>query len=294
MTSPIDIIALLIKAESINDVFPDLRDYKNVYKEYAALIHPDVCSLIGAADAMGILNKYKNDLSVGTRYTSDGISYRYAGSSVTVTAEPYLLDVMQKNFQMLMALKGEKNINFQRYLPTVMTRDDESIVFGCGRRVIPLHALPQPVEQIHTNWLLSRMLEFAAWTNQIKYVNAGFNPDTVFVAPSDHGIVVLSLLHIVPVHSKVGTISGKFSGFYPAHLFKDKQASTDIDISLAKRTALWLLGDKSGVGNMLRKTHDQDIINFMQKTSYSPYDSYTEWREMLKAKFERKFHPLNV
>lgn len=292
--SPGEIIALLTKAKSINDVFPDLTIYKDVYKEYAALIHPDVCSEAGAVNAMTILNKYKNELGIGTKYTSDGIGYRYAGDVVTITAEPYLINVMERNYNALMDLKGDNNANFQRYLPKSMKRDEDSLIFTCGRRVIPLHAIPQPVEQMHVNWMLSRMLEFGAWFNQIKYVNAGFNPDTIFTAPSDHGVVVLSLLHITPVHSKIATISGKFSGFYPAHMFVDKLASTDIDISLAKRTALWLLGDKSGVGNSLRKTHDQDIINFMQKTSYSPYDSYRDWRDMLKAKFEKKFHILNV
>lgn len=288
------VVKLLLASKTIQDVFPDLDKYKEVYKEYATLIHPDTCKEKGASEAMTILNKYKNEMVIGTRYNSDGISYKYAGSLVTVSAGEVILDTIERNYNVLLSLKGKNNEHFQLYLPKTYKRESGSLIFDCGKRIIPLHAIPQPLEQIHANWILSRMLEFSAWINQTKSVVCGLTPDTVFVVPENHGIMVLSLLHLTPVNHKITTISGKFSAFYPDHIFKNKSATTDIDTAMSKRTSLWLLGDKSGVGNILRKTHDQDIINFLQKSSYNPYDSYTEWRNLLKSKFESKFHPLNI
>ena len=52
---------------------------------------------------------------------------------------------------------------------------------------------------------------------------------------------------------------------YPDHVKIDKLAKADIDIELCKRTAIYLLGDKSGIGNILRKTHSIPFLDFCQK-----------------------------
>jgi len=56
-------------------------------------------------------------------------------------------------------------------------------------------------------------------------------------------------------------------------------------LDLAKRTTLYLLGDKSGSGVMLRKTHENEIIDFLQKPKvYVADENYNEYRGALLKK----------
>jgi hypothetical protein len=295
-TSPMSaksVILLLLSAKNIHDIFPDIDNYNDLYKKYASVIHPDICKEKGAVDAMTVLNKYKNELQIGTRFKSDGISVKYRVNRIDVEGDATPLGISLRNYNILMNYKDEKSKHFQQYLPESCIPTPEHLIFNVPKRVLPLNSLGV-LEQIHVNWILSRMLEFSAWLNQTHNVHCGINPDSIFIVPENHGIICSSFYHMTPVGHKLSTISGKYSNLYPSEIFKIKQATTNIDIECSKRTAILLLGDKSGVGNILRKTHDADIINFLQKTSYSPYDTYTEWRELLKKKFVSKFHPLNI
>ncbi|HSY75882.1 MAG TPA: hypothetical protein VK890_03430, partial [Bacteroidia bacterium] len=71
-------------------------------------------------------------------------------------------------------------------------------------------------------------------------------------------------------------------------------ATSAVDLEMVKRVAIYLLGDQSGLGVKLRKTHNADFINFLIKRDDDPYNTYKEYRELLKKNFESKFHVLNI
>ena len=104
----------------------------------------------------------------------------------------------------------------------------------------------------------------------------------------------MSFYHMTELNKRMTTASGKWLYMYPDHVKTDKIAKADIDIELCKRTAVWLLGDKSGIGTSLRKTHSLPFLDFISKRHTDPIEAFFDYREMLSKNFEKKFIPLNI
>lgn len=283
----------VLKAQSVTDLWPDLNLWKQGYRDLASVLHPDVCKEPGAPDAMAKLNQYKADLETGKKHKDDAGEVIYNFTHCKIKGDNTLLKQSYDNYKYLMSLKDEASKNFQNYLPLDAELKDGELIFSLPYRAIPLSSLGE-VEQKHVNWIASRMFEFSAWINQIGYVHLGINPESIYVMPENHGIIVTSFYHMTKIDQKVTTISGRYKQFYPAKLFSEKIATTNIDTDLAKRTAIYLLGDKSGSGTRLRKTHNEDILNFFQKEEIDPKKNFVSYRELLKKHFKSEFHIFNV
>ena len=79
--------------------------------------------------------------------------------------------------------------------------------------------------------------------------------------------------------------------WYPKEVFSEKIACTQIDLEMSKRTAAYLLGDRSGSGVTLRKTQPPEIVDFLLATHTNAYQCYDDFRQLLQSNFEDKFHP---
>lgn len=288
------VISKILKSTSVIDAFYDVTDYKQVYKNYIRLIHPDICKLPNAAEATEKLNKFKAELEDGKEHKDDAGTINYRLKTVEITGEPDLIKKSLANYNYLMSLKGESATHFQKYLPvSAKLISDTQLEFTLHFRAVPLSSLGT-VAQEHANWMLSRMFEFISWINQIGYSHAGINPESVYIMPENHGMCCISFYHMGKLNTPLKTISAQYQSFYPPQVFINKKYESNIDIELCKRTAIYLLGDKSGSGVVLRKTHNNEIIDFLQKQSYATADNYKQYREILKNNFETKFHKLNV
>ena len=294
-SSTADILLKIMLAKAVTDVFPDLYQWKNTYKEYIRLIHPDVCAHPNSHAAVTKLNQFKNDLEIGRKYSDEAGEITYNLQQYKIIGNPDLLQTSLRNYEKLTSFTDDASKHFRKYMPANgrLVAPNE-LVFDLPQRAVPLtHLGVLPHE--HANWILSRMLEFAGWLGQVGYTHAGFNPDSIFVIPENHGLICTSFYHLTPTDAQLTTISGKYSAFYPPEIFATKKASLDIDSTLAKRTAIYLLGDTSGSGVKLLKTHNNAIINFLQKKHLDPFHCYQEYRELLKQHFDTKiFHILNV
>lgn len=289
------IIEKILKAKSVIDAFYDVNDWKNTYKNYIRLIHPDVCKLPNAKEATEMLNHFKDQLDSGKKHNDDAGEITYYLKTVEIVGDKDLLKKSFDNYNLLMALKDDASNHFKKYLPVSAKMVSETeLVFTLSSRAVPLSSLGV-VEQKHANWMLSRMFEFTSWINQIGYSHAGINPESIYVMPENHGMVCISFYHLTKLSAAVKTVSAKYRNFYPPQLFTHKKADSNIDIELSKKTAIYLLGDKSGSGVILKKTHENEIIHFLQKQSYVPTENYSEYRSLLKKYFDTKeFHVLNV
>jgi hypothetical protein len=293
MTST-EAITKIIKANSIKEVFPDLANWKTTFKQFSMLIHPDKCSDKLAQDAFAKLNQYKENIEKGRKYEDDAGLVTYTMNTVTIKGNKDLLKISVDRFRYLKSLTDQKSKNFHKYLPeSVELVSPEEIKFYLRERALPISAIGT-LPQEHVNWILSRMLEFAAYFNNTGHVHGGINPDTIYVAPDEHIIFCTSFYHTAKIGSTMKTISAKYKNFYPTLLFSKKKATPDIDIELAKRTAVYLLGDQSGMGVKLKKTHEEKVLNFLFKTHTDPVETFLEYRKFLDANFPKKFHVLNI
>jgi len=291
-----DIINKINRSKSFVEVFNDLNNWLSEYKQFAKQIHPDICSEAGAKDALAKLNSYKEELEKGKSHIDDAGTVTYTILKTSIVGAKPILDFSLSNFNKLLSFKDKMDLDFQRYIPKsaiLESGDPSTLTFNFALRAIPLSSLGT-LPQEHVNWILSRMLEFIAYIHKKGYVHAGINPDSVYVEPINHGINVMSFYHMTTLDKKMGTASGKWLYMYPDHVKKDKIAKADIDIELCKRTAIYLLGDKSGIGNVLRKTHSIPFIDFCQKKHTDPVQAFLDYRAMLEKNFEKKFIPFIV
>jgi serine/threonine protein kinase len=286
-------IEKLKSSKSYIDAFTELNNWLVEYKQMAKLIHPDICHESGAKEALSILNQFKEELEKGKTYSDDAGIVTYKPILCSIQGNELILRHSLDNYNKLMSFKEKMDIDFQRYIPKSIKLYSSKLDLSLSNRCIPLSTIGL-LPQGHVNWILSRMLEFIAYIYKKGYVHAGINPDSVFVEPINHGINVISFYHMTEVNKKLSTASSKWIYMYPDHIKSKKIATPDIDIELCKRTAIWLLGDKSGIGNSLRKTHNIAFLDFINKKHDDPIETFFEYRKMLDNNFERKFITLNI
>lgn len=286
-----DLIDKILKAKKIQDIL-DTTNLKSEFDRLMKQIHPDLCPLPGTHDATCKLNTLREVFEKGIIYTDDIGQFRSNGYFAEYSGDKDLLNLSLYNYRKLKSLKDKSSLNFHRYLPDSMEMKGDVLLINFTHRAVPLHGLQLPQE--HANWILSRMLEYIAWMTSIGYVHAGLTPESVFVVPETHGIIVTSFYHMTGIDRPLTTVSGKYKHWYPACTFSKKKAISRIDLELAKKTAIVLLGDPSGSGIRLKKTHNKEFIDFVIRQHDAAYDTFKQYRALLDRLFEKKFYPLDI
>ncbi|SET32479.1 hypothetical protein [Hymenobacter actinosclerus] len=293
---PPDIPALLARilaSRQPADVFT-LPDYRPQYLLFLKLLHPDVCALPGAHDAVSRLNHYVELLTARLSFTDDAGPVRVLPDHrLRFEGEAATLRQSATNYARLMALHDPAAQHFKQYLPSGLVADGAALLATPPVRVVPLAGLTLPVE--HVAWVLSRLLELTAWLHQAGFCHGGWQPESLALAPKTHGLVALSFYHLAPLNGRLRTVSGRYRHWYPDALFVEKRATPAIDLLLAQRTALALLGDASGHGVRLRGRVDERLLTFLLRPQHNAYAMLVAYRQLLRQLFPvPQFHPLNL
>lgn len=285
----IDKIKAASKIEDILNVLNFKDEYLNIVKE----IHPDICKDKDATFAIQKLNELKNKFDNGIVLSDETGTFKTNGYWADFKSDEPCLDWSFDNYKRFKTLKDKSSLVFSKYIPSdSLILPDKTHRFIFDKRAVPLSGITLPQE--HVNWILNRFLEYCSYLTEQTFVHCGLTPESVFIVPETHAIQVCSFYHLTRIASKVKTISGKYKNWYPAQLFTEKLACPLIDIEMAKKIAIYLLGDTSGSGIKLRKTHNPKFIDFVVKQHTSAHEAWTEYRELLKNNFEKKFHSLNI
>lgn len=284
------LIKAIKKASYLAEVV-DITKWKKEYRTAVKLLHPDLCDIDGAEAAMIKLNRLKEVYENGQIITDDAGEYRLKDNVVHFFGDDGLLRASHRNFLTLKRLHDKSALHFQRYLPHFM-ENGNPLKVHLQHRAVPLKGLQLP--QGHVNWILSRLLEVCAWMSQEGYVHGGINPESVLVVPETHGIILTSFYHLKRKDMPLDTISARYQHWYPSEIFNHKRAITTIDLECSKRLAAYLLGDISGSGVRLKKTHNADYIDFLLDAHDNAFQCYDLYRKMLKKNFKRKFLDLKL
>jgi hypothetical protein len=286
-----EVIHKILESKSPVELFGSLQSWKDTYRQYLTQVHPDKCQLPMAQEAMTKLNGYKDDFIKGKKHKDDAGVVTYKLNGVEIIGDQALLRKSLENFNILKQCSDPRFDFFKKYLPINMSLlSDNELEVNLSERAIPISALPTPLPAEHATWILNRMIEFSAGLNQIGYVHCGINPESVYVVPETHGIVIVSFYHLCKVNGRLKTISSKYANFYPQDILQHKTATSNIDTDLAKRSCIYMLGDKSGSGVKLRKDKNTapELLNFLQKSSLSTYGVGQEYLALLKKLFVKK------
>jgi hypothetical protein len=292
MTSQETIIEKIKSAVKLEDVV-SIGNLKGEFNAIVKEIHPDICSIPGASEATTKMNLWKDEYENGRPIKDDIGIYRTNGYWAEFNSTSKNLAWSIENYRIFKDLVGSNHDHFRKYIPpNGKLLADGTFRFEFDKRAIPLSGLKLPQE--HVNWILNRLLEYCAYLSEVGFSHCGLNPESVFIIPETHGIQICSFYHLTKFGNKIGTISGKYANWYPQDTFINKISNPSIDIELVKRIAVYLLGETSGNGVKLKKTHNEDFINFVINQTDNAYKTLIQYRELLKKNFKIEFHILSL
>jgi hypothetical protein len=287
-----NIIEKIIAAIKIEDVIK-VSDFKSEFNAVMKEIHPDVCNLPDAPSAAAKMNHWRDEYENGREYKDDIGVFRTNGYWAEFKSSEKNFMWSVENYRLFMDLKGSTNEYFKKYIPPVgRLLSDGTFRFEFEKRTIPLSGLRLPQE--HVNWVLNRLLEYCSFFSEIGFSHAGLTPESVFIVPETHGIQICSFYHLTRIGNQVKTISGKYKNWYPQDLFSTKRATEVIDIELSKKIACYLLGEPSGSAIKLRKTSNEDFVNFLVSQHEYSYPTLSTYKDLLKKNFKKEFHSLTI
>jgi hypothetical protein len=285
----IDKINQSVKIEDVIDVL----DFKNSFHSIMKEIHPDTCTLPGAAEAATKLNLYKDYFENGKEYRDDASIIRTNGYWADFKSDMPNINWSIENYRHFKSLSGSHHENFKKYIPKEgKLLADGKFRFEFENRSIPVSGLTLPQE--HVNWIFNRLLEYCAYLSENRFVHCGLNPESVFIIPELHGIQICSFYHLTRQGDKIKTISGRYKHWYPNDVFSSKKATSLIDIECAKRIACYLMGSPSGNAVQLRKTHNEKFINFLLESHTNAHETYHAFRKFREKNFKKEFHILSL
>ena len=291
-----ELIEKVLNSNKPSDIFNG--DWKKDYLKYSKLIHPDTCKHPKASDAMAVINQYKDLINNGREYADDSGVFKLFDDRIEYEITDLNRALLRKsfdNFKKLIALKDPASKHFRKYLPESMVWTSTKLTLKLSNRTVLL--THNKLEQVHVNWIFSRMFEFTLWLRQVGFAHLGLNPTSVGVVPETHGVTVLSFYHLTPLYKKATTISAKYKTWYPTTLFSKKIAMHDIDLELCKKIAIYLLGDRSAAGTKLKRDKDvnQDVLTFLITKHDNTTDDYDNYRNILRKNFNtKKFYELKM
>lgn len=286
-------IQTIISSTKLSDIFPNQSDWKRSFNEYVMLCHPDKNNSNEAKTAYQILMSYKDILENGIKFSDEISEITFKDNTLTFVGDRVKLKLSYDNYNSILNSPNVPD-HFHRYLPERMELGDGQLKVYLRERAILLHDLT--LEEKHVKWALNRLLEFSSISNLIaNWCHIGLNPNSVMICPESHGIQIVSFYHSRPINSKLTSAIGihPYKSWYPSDMFAHKTASFDIDLLMSKRTAMYLLGDRTGFGTTLRGKISDDFLSFLMSVENDIRDGYLQYQEFLN-KSPREFHILNI
>lgn len=288
-----ELIDKLTNAQRLEQVM-NVNNFKDEYRSLVKKLHPDMCKHPKAAELFDKLNQLKDKFENGVTFKDEAGKFNTKGMESRYTGDFNFLKASYGNYNKLMNFHDKASESFKRYIPKTMGISGTELLVKYHERAIPLSGLTLP--QKHVNWIFSRMIEFAAWLQQQGLSHCGINPESMFITPENHGLQVSSFYMMTKLGQKPEGVAGMYINWYPPELFKDKKAITAIDVELCKKTAIYLLGDRSGVGIKLKRDPNihQAVLDFLIARHDDAYQCFKEYRELLDKHFKKEFHILDL
>lgn len=255
----------------------DIGNWKKTFNELISVVHPDVCKLNGADLASRKLIEINNLINKGYYTSDDSGSINYKYNSIIFLGDKKLV---KKSFDNL-TLVFEKKISeiTKTFLPDPNLISKDLLEMKFTKRHIPLSSLVN-IPQAQLNWIIRRMFEIASFLYKKDLIHCGFNPDSVWLEPKNHRIALISFYHMMPNGKKMKTISKKYQSFYPV----TKIASPEVDVKLIKRTALWALGSKNGLGYTINTL--PEIKEFLTSYDSDPWEAHQKFTKIISNHFD--------
>lgn len=286
MTTDAEVIERVLKATHFKAVAAATEPEPN-YKEILKVIHPDKSAHPQAQEATHKLIALHDHYTRGSRFSDDSGIFVTNDYEITYEGDAVVLRHGRSRQQLIGNIAP---VHLKKYMPYQWLSDQKILL---EQRALPLIGLTLPQE--HVNWVVSRLLEFCMLLHHnAGYAHLGLVPSHILIIPETHGIAVAGFYHAAQTGQRINTISAGYRHWYPGHVFTQKLASGNIDLEMVKRIGAYLLGDRSGLGTALIRTHHREFVDFLLGSDQDAFECYEKYRTLLDNHFEKQFIHLNI
>ena len=206
--------------------------------------------------------------------------------SVHFNGNHHLQQHSLKIYKKFKQLKHPTALHFHRFLPDKLTFNGQMEANWLNRS----YSLSgQQLTQKQLRWVLLRLFEFAAWIAKEGYVHAGLTPESIWIVPKTHGVIIGTFYHLTTKGKSLKTTSSKYQDWYPSDVLENNMASSQIDIQMIKNLAVYLLGAKDSFGiNKGLKPLDPKWTDFILTFHHNAYECLRDYRKLFFNKINKQ------
>ena len=321
LKNPKSIIDLVEGSMYCGDLFLD-RDENKIreqYREYAKIIHPDICTEDGAVDAFqklyGLYTRALENLKNGTWEQNEmlwvpgqkGIKYlnkkpfELGTRYVTDDEVIYIFDSGKEKYlkQFLDSIQKLKNAvpnlvaGFKMRFPRVNHSTSNALYLAKKSKEYPLDsaiaAYKNTMDGRTIAWMISRMCDLLCYLDHVELVHNGLKMDNIFVNFEDHTISIYGgFWYAVPKRTRMIGAPKEIFDLMPSSVKTSKMSDPITDAESVKAMFRDIIKGNSTV--------PEPVKRWLNSGSTSePVTEFKKWDYELEAAYgERKFFSFSV
>lgn len=157
-------------------------------------------------------------------------------------------DQLTRHFPMLIdtfLAEGRRKANVQSFQGECVTLAQVRQVYATGLN--PVHAV----------WVWRRLLMALGYAHSQGVLHGAITPEHILIYPQQHGVILVDWCYSsivndpdTEVHSPIKAIAPSRKDFYPAEVFDKATPTEALDIFMAAKSIIWLLGGDPETRNM--------------------------------------------
>jgi hypothetical protein len=173
------------------------------------------------------------------------------------------------------------------------TKDDLVLVVSKPSKFIRLRDVLEhyggKTDPKHVAWIQSRLHNICCYLHYAKLCHNEISPDTVFIDPADHSVILLGgWWYSRPAGKSLKHVSKRTHGLLPWKVKMDKRASRKTDLELVKATGRELFGPGGKAPAAMA-----DYLKVV--ATKNAFDEYKDWSEVLLKSFgSRRFTVMDL
>lgn len=234
------------------------------YRRLARLTHPDANpgspSAVTAFAKLADLWKQRQGGHPGQLIAAGDIAnlYEHARGLLKLARHPADNDLLDREAKALIKLRTTCDKRFRPYVPTLMERQRHQDPTTRAERNANLitrqdgfvaladvkTAYPAGLDPRDAAWMWRRLLVAVGFAHQAGVIHAAVVPDHVLIHPADHGLVLIDWCYAITEPGEpAAAVPARYAGWYPPEVHRRLPPGPDLDIWLAARCMIDLMGD---------------------------------------------------
>ncbi len=156
---------------------------------------------------------------------------------------------------------------------------------------------PNGIDPKDMAWIWRRLLMAMAVGHQMDVIHGAILPEHVLVHPDGHGLILIDWCYGIRVGEKVSAISSPYQAWYPKEVLAKAEAGCGVDIAMAARVMVYLLGGDVSTGALPntidKKFHAYFRACLLDNVRIRPQDAVVlirDFNRLIDSLWKRAFH----